>query len=495
MVDLSLVQRGSFNMIVSSCGTGKTHFCANTLTDYYKDILPGEILFVTSRSLAANQLVRDCDISERFNIGDFLLRSAWSGIEHLSYIADKGIQVTTYDKIINLLIYDGADALTGVKLIVFDECHALFSDTFIDNVEFLKMWIRYTIERRDHIIFGLTATPNIIYHYSDKWGVEINTLCDPLYRYKAKNLWVVDFKALPEFCRDKLTDGKTIIMCDSIRITANVLLNSIPGSRLLVSKNNSANNKSYYVPADMDYIRSSIITKGVLPNNIDTLISTSTVREGFNLVEESGVKNIICCFPDEINITQLLGRCRYNVENLVVVNKEKLYSSTKSNTYLTYMDEQYEMFEQFLAGKSDGWFYQFRHIVEGGVDDVKRYTSEKSSLKKVKRKVECVKNGRPNMSSRKAKNEMKQYIDKNFLIKPGMTGDEVSSRCIDNDKKKQIVDKAAEIGLFGADTGKYSFIQISNWLSEDLGFDIDRSCRKVINGKRSRFTTFTEVKS
>lgn len=495
VVDMSGVDRGKFNLIVSPCGSGKTYFCANTLTDYYRDVLPGEILFVTSRSLAANQLVRDSDVSERFDIGDTFLKRAWMGKDDLSYLNTKGLQVTTYDKVIKLLLTDGYDALFGVKILIFDECHALFSDRFIRGMDFLCYWIHVAVKTQSHLVFGLTATPGIIYANSRQWCTEINELCDTgdLDGYKAKNLWIVDFTAFPEFYNKELkNNGKTIIMCDSIRSTANVLYNSIYGSKLLVSKSGSSDGKTCYNPADMDYIREAIITRGVLPDDVKVLVATGTIREGFSFVEKSGVRNVVCCFTDEMSITQLMGRCRYDIDNLVIIKKDNIYDSAG---YVPYIKFQHDLFDRFEAGVGEEWFEGICDLVKCGVNDIQRFSSDKISLHKVTKKYEDRRKDTPTIASRSAKNQMKKYIYNTYIVKPGMSKDDMSKRLIDSGNKQDIVDKAVELGLFGEETGMLSCNRIINICAKEMGFEVDRSHKRRENGKFVRYTILKEVQN
>lgn len=492
VIDMTRVRARSFNLIVSPCGSGKTYFCANTLTGYYGDVLPGEILFVTSRSLAANQLVKDCDVGERFNLSDYMLKRAWMGKDDLSYLSDKGLQITTYDKVIRLLLDEGYNALRNVKIIIFDECHTIFSDRFIDGMDFLAHWIYSAVREESHIIFGLTATPGIVYDNAAKWCTSINKVCDltGTCGYRAKNLWIVDFTSFPEFYYKHLTDGKTIIMCDSIKRTANVLYNSIHGSKMLVSKSGGSDSRTYYNPADMDYIRHAIVNRGVLPGDVKVLIATSTVREGFNLVEESGVRNVVTCFTDEMHIAQILGRCRYDVDNLVVLKRDG-YGDVNSS--IPYFEAQHKIFEDYTSGKNNEWFKGVSHLVSCTEEEIGRFDSDKVSLRKVKKKYPARRKDVPTIATKEAKREMSKFIKEKYVVKPGMSERQINNRIIDGDRKQAIVDKAIEVGLFGEETASMSCTRILNICAKEIGFEVDRSNRRRIGGKQERYTILKET--
>ena len=80
----------------------------------------------------------------------------------------------------------------------------------------------------------------------------------------------------------------------------------------------------------MNKIRQHIIKYESFPDNfidddgvekeLNVLIVTSTLREGVNLRKNSGVRNIVSCFSDELHIIQFVGRCRYSIDNLIVAD-------------------------------------------------------------------------------------------------------------------------------------------------------------------------------
>ena len=154
-INLTVLDKRKFNLICSGTGTGKTYYIANEFRHQLPHIKPHEIIFVASRSLIVEQQNKVKGIS-KFSLKNKNIIRYWHGeIDSLDVIRDAGIQIMTYDKIINILSkknIEGLETLSKVKVIVFDECHTLFSDTFIKDMEMLKVWIRDTLYTGKKII-------------------------------------------------------------------------------------------------------------------------------------------------------------------------------------------------------------------------------------------------------------------------------------------------------------------------------------------------------
>ncbi len=362
VIDLSKMDKRSFNLVYSFCGTGKTYFVGNHLVSYLQDVKPQEIIFVTSRSMVVEQQakINDQNIC-KFDPHDTEIIRGWNGeIDLPDTLAAYGIQIMTIDKLIFMILdcaSTGYETLKKAKVIIIDECHTLFSDMFIRDMKVLHVWLRDRVEFSDKILIGLTATPNILLDASKRWGVNINILNEePLIRYKVKNLYCSEYEELEYICNDNRFAGKSIVMCYSVS-DCYELQKLFKNSAVLIS----ASNKEYD-KLQMDYIRNFIIENETLPdtyiNNgevmpLDTLITTSTMREGINLQEKSCIRNVICCIPDELHVTQFVGRCRFNIENLIVVNTS-IYREKYQNGYL--YDKRAE-FRAFMKNPNDHrWF-------------------------------------------------------------------------------------------------------------------------------------------
>ncbi|MGI5881338.1 MAG: DEAD/DEAH box helicase family protein [Syntrophomonadaceae bacterium] len=386
VIDTNDFVKDKFNLIASGCGTGKSRFISTTLLTKMPWIKPYEVLLVTSRSLTVEQQTANPeeDGMERFNIKDKKVVNFWNAdSDDIRPVIERGIQVMTYDKIIKLLVTmnpgGSGRTLERIKIIVFDECHTLFSDRFIRNMESLVQWIRRTLDYGGKYIIGLTATPDIMRAYGSTKGFVVNQVNkDVLPGYVAKKMVCTNFDTIPYLIGGGKLEGRTIIMAPTIK-DCKILHEAIPNSAMMFSQNNDE------FTHEMDAIRSHIVREKSLPEkykeklpdntleerDLHVLICTSTAREGFSLLEESGVRNVVCCLTDPLHVIQFVGRARYNLDTIVVADTYAPYSSYDKSGYLS---SQRELFKSFLYNKNAiKWFSSVAHLVEGDVYAVKRF--------------------------------------------------------------------------------------------------------------------------
>jgi hypothetical protein len=122
---------------------------------------------------------------------------------------------------------------------------------------------------------------------------------------------------------------------------------------------------------DYESLPDTFIDEDGIKKELNALIVTSTLREGVNLREQSGVKNIVCCFSDELHITQFVGRARYSIDNLIVADTYINADNMDGNAYLTKCRTN---FRSFIKNKDNtSWFDSIAHLVEHDIYDVKRF--------------------------------------------------------------------------------------------------------------------------
>jgi hypothetical protein len=398
----------------------------------------------------------------------------------LKYINNMGIPIMTYDKIIRILISknnENTETLKRIKIVVIDECHTLFSDMFIQNIEAFKVWIRDTIYMQDKIFIGLTATPNIIHYYQSHWGVKINQLNnDVLVNYRAKQLICTNMETIPYMIATNKLKGKTIIMCCSVSDCIR-LQDQLPNAAMLVSKSN----EFFKHDPSMANIRDTIVKHGILPDTfqypvkrdndkygiefeerkLETLITTSTLREGINLLEKSGVKNVICCFQDELHITQFMGRCRYDIDNLVVVDTYiRTDNFNKKDDYIT---ECHKVFKDYMNNKCNiKWFDTISHLVDHDCFDVKRFfvcTDEKQFI---------------------------NYINSKWLVPIGLNQKEIDDYKIWKDEDKiEIINVAIKAKIFNLSKNRITFNRVVSTLIDQFGYDIITGKQMVDNDRHT----------
>lgn len=472
LINVEDFRRGEFNLISSGCGTGKTYFVGRTLPEKITDVARHEMLLVTSRSLTVDQQIKVDGIT-RFNKYDDKLIRNWNGEEDdIDYIIDGGIRAMTYDKIIRIITERNAigyETLSAVKLIVFDECHTLFSDRFIRDIGALRVWIRESLYGAKKIIIGLTATPDIVFFNQKAWGVQINSVNKVVIPgYVAKRMICTDFNSIPGLVCGSMLSGKTMIMCKTVA-DCYELSEQIPNSFVLISSSNKEKT------SEMLRVRKIIADKETLPDKyrvergfnedgvmeydeypLNVLITTSTAREGFNLLERSGVRNIISCYTDSMSVVQFCGRARYDIDTLVVA-----YASKKSDNWATdeFLRAQESMFKDFLhSHEMSKWYQGVGHLVEGTASDVLRYVLGVGESKFIK------------------------YINKKWLAPQGISGKDGDRYKIWREEDKaEIVQKAIECNVMAIPPSAVRFITVINMLKDCLGYAVDNG-RQRFNG-------------
>ena len=453
-VDLSEIKKRQFNLITTGCGTGKSYFVAVNILSKMPEIKPSEVIFLTSRKITQDQQVREYReyISEfsRYEKTFEKFNGSYSD-PLLKDFESRYICIMTYDKLIDALISPNTikhESLEKVKLVIFDECHTLFSDKFIQDMEVIKVWIRESTYRQDKIYLGLTATPNIIYANKKRWGVETNVLNKEIFiRYQAEKLYLTSYNALPYLFNRNILAGKSIILCQSAKDCFSLQL-KIKNSAVLVSKANDNYTK------EMDYIYNHIIEYSRLPENyidsggnsvpLEVLIATTTLREGINLNPDSDVQNVICCIPDDLHVIQFMGRCRYDIKNLIVAKEHMRYNINVDS----YLKKIKKAFYKYIEDRDTYWFDSIKHLLR-----------DETSVYRVAVDL----------------NSFINYIDEYW----------VNKKIITDDDKIEIRDIGAGCGIIDAQQSKISFNKIIGFI-HSLGYEIE-SGRQIINGRKYTF--------
>lgn len=478
-IDFAKAEKTKFNIIASGCGTGKTYFVANNVKDYLPHIKASEILFVTSRALIVEQQIKTEGIT-KFKPNNIVSIKHWNGEEDsLELLEAKGIQIMTYDKIITILKTkntEGFQTLSKIKVIFFDECHTLFSDKFIQDIEMLKTWIRDTLYTNTKYIVGMTATPKILFYYQKEWGVSILQLNkEILINYKAKQLYCTNFNTLHFLLANKDIQGKTIVMCYSID-DCYKLKKKIPNSFVLVSKSNT----KYYMP-EMEEVRQYIIDEESLPDTylevferdsktkrpityekrkLEVLITTSTLREGVNLVEKSGVKNVAIAFTDELHISQWVGRCRYNIDNLIIAES---YIRTDNYNKKSYLSQSRNNYKEFMKDiNHTKWFDSISHLIDHDITKIRRFVlSNKEEL-------------------------FTTYINTKWLVPSGLKDDEIDKyKIYKQEDKNEIVQKVLDYQLIDDAPSRITFNRVIKFMINTLGYSIENGRLQI---KKKKYT-------
>lgn len=479
VIDAKEFLKDRFNLISSGCGTGKSKFISKTLLSQLPWIKPYEVLLVTSRSLTVAQQSKQEDILNKFDRNDKTIVNYWNADDDgIDQVIGRGIQVMTYDKIIDIILKHNSDSgttLEKTKIVVFDECHAMFSDKFIRGMESLRVWIRGALSVGNKYIIGLTATPQIMNFYGTAEGFNINNVNTSVLRgYVAKQMIATTFDGIIYLITSGKLPGKTLVMCPTVD-ECFTLRDAIPNSAVLISPNNKR-----YTP-EMDSIRKTIVDDGLLPENylipttnddggkpiryerktLKVLITTSTAREGFNLNKESGVKNIVCCFGDSLHITQFAGRARYDLDNIVVADTYIPMDKFNPNDYLP---SQRRKFKEFLWSNDNvRWFNTVAHLVEHDAYSVQRVIVTKNEGRFI------------------------TYINSKWLVPSEASKEEIEKHKIwRKQDKDEIVNMANICNIIDEQKRFVTFNKVITTMTRCFGYEID-SGRQIFNNERRTY--------
>lgn len=457
VIDIGQFKLGQFNIVASGTGTGKTEFVRRTLLTKYPEISPGQILYVTSRSMIRDQQGL-LDGINRMNYEAEEVVEYWNGNEDLKAISDSGIWIMNYNQLIHILdwwVPDVGRQLENIRIAIFDECHAMLCDNYIEGMSTVRLWIRERVREEKVLLLGLTATPGIMLQEGNGRRIAKGKVVNDIYvvNYKAKKLTVTTYNNLPALYYNRFEGDKTIILCKTIRDCED-LKRRIRNSVVLVAQ------KNIKFTERMKLLRDYILNNNRLPDTtavlgdrgddeypIDVLITTSSMREGINLNEESGIKNVICCLSDEIHVKQFMGRCRFNVENLVVVNTSMKSSQIGRDHYIE--NSRYS-FANYIHNKNDRiWFDSISDIVECSFEEVDRYMIDSEDDKFI------------------------EWLDAKCVIRQDMTDEEKEERYLSKYGLIDVIEKAYECRLFGQEPKVYTFNAVISYVRTRLGYRVE----------------------
>lgn len=452
LVDVDKIKEGKINMVVAGCGTGKSYFAFKTLPEKL-NVRPEEILVVTSRTITKDQQKDD----KKYNIKEVKLKDLYlyySAIENESLNNnvrrlinhERKVHICTYNYFSQYILE--SVVLPGIKVIIFDEIHSLLTDIMY-NKTLLNVWENIDTLIKDKTIIGMTAT-DIEIKENRKLRRKLNYLLDePYYLYQVQKTFNIITKT--RYMNNILNNlkGNTLYMTlstkDALRIGQR------ENTQYIISQYNKLNDTS------MDTIREYIKTNKVLPDNINMLVGTSCIREGFEFKEESNIKNVIIESSDPNMIIQFIGRYRGNIDNVYIVYN--YYSELKEyQNNLTHAQKIYHKeFKSLIKNNNMKWTKYFTNIVNK--DSIEFNIIKDSNMQ----------------------DSFLEYINNNWIDKLIYTKED----------KEIIVNKATEYGLKKDKTHNHSFNSLMKYLeSEDYAI---QKKTKRIKDKHTRTIMLTKM--
>lgn len=410
---------------------------------------------MTSRIITQKQQLKEYrDSLSEFRIYENTIRQLNGEIGIDNIFEYSKIFILTYDKLIKALKEHNSPyhkTLDHIKVFILDECHTLFSDKFIKDIEVVKVWIRDSTHNEDKIFLGLTATPGIVKHNQWKWGVRVNTLTKDIFiRYKADRLILSSYYAIPFLFQRKIITGKTIILCFTVD-DCNELKAKIMNSAVLISRYNKQFDEEEMKPI-YDYIIDNASLPETIVNDegntvpLEVLICTSMAREGLNLNPECGVENVICCLSDELYVTQFMGRCRFDIKNLIVTRERK---------------QNYHNVDQYLIqSKEDFLKYLDDPSEHSWLDSIKHLLRDEGNIQRIAVDLEA----------------FISYLDEYWINK----------RIVLDIEREEIRSVAAGCNIISLKPSKITFNKVMDFIKNDLGYYVGTG-RCTINGEKMTY--------
>jgi hypothetical protein len=178
---------------------------------------------------------------------------------------------------------------------------------------------------------------------------------------------------------------------------------------------------------------------------LNILITTTTMREGVNLIEDSGIKNVISFIPDELHIKQFAGRCRYDVENLVVVYKRKHLRTIDHDGYIT---KSRWLFRDYVHDSRDRrWFDTIKDIVACDFEDVERYGLDRDT------------------------EQFCEEFDERWLCRMDLSKEErIKYRLVNAEDREWVINLAIECKLLDVPSRDYTFSAVTKYMESELGY-------------------------
>lgn len=474
--DPSVFRPHKFNLIHAPCGAGKSYFAAYRILELFPDVKPCEVILVTSRSITVEQQTEHYRTLSKHELYDVADTVFWRGDVNTTDV--NTIKTMTYDKVIATLAdCNGRNCINfrNIKIFIVDECHALATDRFIQGIEAVTTYLRLMMMFSNMLVIGMTATPAVLLEETSTHGFDINMIELPLLApYKAQHLTILPSRSISAFINTSDLPGKTIVMAKDFA-AAKDLQKLIPNSTVLVSQNN----RDEWNEADMRPIWDAIVKDETIPDTytvtkrsrkkiiaqerfpLKVLITTSVFREGLNLRERSGVRNIVCGFADAMHVIQFAGRCRYSVDNLVIAC-DGYFSNKNSNKVL---ERQCILCNQFYHRINNDYFRLIRGIVQHSVSQTRFYGEYISA------------------------EDFRCYVLERYVVN---ADEEITAEKViaSKEEREELLAIAKACGLLSSASGRKTFGDLLGIIQDELGFAAHK-VRKSTGGQRKQGWYFT----
>jgi len=331
IVDINSINYFCLNLVNAPAGSGKTTFALEKL--YQLASNKSKVLYLIDSVAGGEQIARHRNAA--------LYTKEWrEGLsDGLEDFEDGKINVMTYAKFGALLKFY-PDFINAIELVICDELHNIFWPISADWAKITKQFPMMTKREMNdllsktsytHIaldklqwlcwedacyVVALTATPRRVY---DNFMAEINDVtCDcELVAYDTIHL--IYYRNLRQELL-KLEHGKQYIVYVALIADTKIYLDSVIKRGFSANAIWSCHNKDHPMTEEQLMLRSYIINKQMLPDDLEVLFINKSCETSINIFGSITAMYIHC--GDEDVVTQARGRFRGNLECLYVYKQD-----------------------------------------------------------------------------------------------------------------------------------------------------------------------------
>lgn len=351
-IDKVVRQHGNKIMLIAGVGSGKSTWVKEVLSK------KGTVLFVTSRKSKVEEDVNNSCFSDIVK---------WCRDENQTLITNAKLA-----KIVEHISQDNVkeldDFLGLYDYIVVDEIHSIATDSsFAESCPGILSFIEYAA-RVGKIVITMTGTPTPVRNYFEKTNwyiVDYRNICNYVH---PKKIVLTTKKGINKII-EKNWEKRTIIyfanstnsmisLCESIISKCGKRPEEIAmivskskekefGDKLLKTK--LAKSVINELDESSKSVYESIILNSYVPKGCNLLISTSTLREGVDIKNESVV--MICENHIMSNLIQFFGRARCDDCDVYVIEDASQHQELE---LMTAMEDAYQT-EKFTFDEIVEW--------------------------------------------------------------------------------------------------------------------------------------------